>query len=153
MAKTHKGKIARICSTEVTRSLAIGFLRYHLKIVAKMRRLDQTESTLDIKYDDEYKDEDDFMEHPNKKQKFLSKSRPTFMASSYSDAVWENRDQSHSIDMSESQLMDIAISNYIHLNKQDFKSMLKVKEKKPLTTQESITMVEDWVDQQWIKFH
>jgi hypothetical protein len=75
------------------------------------------------------------------------------MASSYSDAVWENRDQSHSIYVSENQLMDIAISNYIHLNKQDFKSMLKVKEKKPLTTQESITMVEDWVDQQWIKFH
>ena len=76
------------------------------------------------------------------------------MASSYSDAVWENRDQSHSIDVSENQLMDIAISNYIHLNKQDFKSILKVKEKKPLTTQESnSTMVEDWVNQQSSTFH
>ena len=149
MARTRKGNIARICCTEVTRNLAIGFLRYHLKIVAKMRKFNQTESTLDIKYDDEYKDEDDCMDHPNKKQKFLSKSRPTFMASSYSDAVCENRDQSQSIDMSESQLMDIAISNFIRVNKQDFKGMLKMKEKKPLTTQESsITMVQDWVNQQ-----
>jgi 1,2-phenylacetyl-CoA epoxidase catalytic subunit len=68
MARTRRGKIARMCSTDVTRSLAIGFLRYHLKIVDKMRILDQTESKLDIKYDDEYKDEDDCMEHMHKKQ-------------------------------------------------------------------------------------
>ena len=71
------------------------------------------------------------------------------MASSYSAAVWQNRDQSHSVDMSERELMDIAISNYIRMNKQDFKGMLKVKEKEPLTTQESsMTMVEDWINQQ-----
>jgi hypothetical protein len=47
--------------------------------------------------------------------------------------------------MSKRQLMDIAITNYIHLNKQDFKGMLKVKENEPLTTQDSsITIVEHW---------
>jgi hypothetical protein len=71
--KTFKGKIATLCCTELTRNLAIGFLRYHLKIVAKLRRRNQSEVALDVKYDDEYKDEDNGMEHPNKKQNCCSR--------------------------------------------------------------------------------
>ena len=45
-----------------------------------MRNIDDDVYYLDIKYDDEYEDDDE--ESPKKKQRFLTKSRPSYMANS-----------------------------------------------------------------------
>ena len=47
------------------------------------------------------------------------------------------------------QLMDIAVSNFIKDNKQDFKGLVKIKEKQELIPQTSgLTLVQDWLDNQ-----
>jgi hypothetical protein len=145
--QNRQSHIARICIVEVSRNVAIGFLRYHLKLIAKMRGNDQTELSLDFKYDDEYQDDDEAP--PKKKQRFISKSRPTFMASSYSAAVWAASDHSALNNYTKEQLMDIAVSNFIKDNKQDFKGLVKIKEKQELIPQTSgLTLVQDWLDNQ-----
>jgi hypothetical protein len=145
--RNRQRHIASICTVEVSRNLAIDVLRYHLKLIAKMRRNDPTESNLELKYDDEYQDDD---EQPlQKRQRFIAKSRPTFMASSYSEAVWATSDRPALNDFSQEQMMDIAVSNFISDNKQDFKELIKIKEKQELIPQASnLTLVQDWLDKE-----
>ena len=71
------------------------------------------------------------------------------MASSYSAAVWAASDHSALNNYTKEQLMDIAVSNFIKDNKQDFKGLVKIKEKQELIPQTSgLTLVQDWLDNQ-----
>jgi hypothetical protein len=48
--KNPRRLLSRICSVEVSKNLAVGFLRYHLKLVAKMRAKDEIGFKVDLKY-------------------------------------------------------------------------------------------------------
>ena len=112
-----------------------------------MRKSGLREYFLDFKYDDEYRDDDE--EPAKKKQRYLTKSRPSFMSSSYSAAVWANTDHSIEQQLTGEQLMDIAVSNFIRANMQDFKGLIKKKKKPEVVPQPNpVTLVEDWLDNQ-----
>lgn len=86
-SKSIKDKFAFICHKSVGREYALGFLRYHLKVVEKM--LAEKLFVIDIRFDDEDDDgssddrgDDDGLDRPKKRQRLLSICTPTFEATS-----------------------------------------------------------------------
>ena len=108
-------KIAKVCYAKVTRDVAVGFLRYHLKVCTKM--LNNGSDIVDVENDEDYEKDSD--SGSTKRQKFMMKSRPTFNSSSVRAAAFQNRDRSldqRYDEMDIGQLNDQLIINFVEQN-------------------------------------
>jgi hypothetical protein len=80
ITKSNEKKSA-IFYTKVERGLAIGFLRYHLRSVTKKVKKNR-KRIIDFLRSEDYDDADDQKDQQRKRDKIISKSRPTFFSSS-----------------------------------------------------------------------
>ncbi|KAJ3308044.1 hypothetical protein HDV04_001937 [Boothiomyces sp. JEL0838] len=128
--KKNKKSTAILYSTMVTRDLAIGYLRYHLKWVAKRRLKEDT--TFNFDFSDPFDDEDDCKdddveEQSRKKQKLIKDKRPTFLGTKYASCyISKHGEDDNNLSMEEARAL--AIENFISKYREDLKDMIVEKE-------------------------
>ncbi|KAJ3256915.1 hypothetical protein HK103_005033 [Boothiomyces macroporosus] len=143
----NKTKTAYICGATVTRNLAIGYLRYHLKWVAKRRRKEEARIGLDFSdpFDDEDEcKDDDVEEQTKKKRKLTTERRPTFLGTKYS--LCHLSKYGNNNDLSDEQIRSIALTNFIRKYEDDFQDWIVPEEKEVAVDKaDSNSKVLEWV--------
>jgi hypothetical protein len=106
-----KGIIAQIYSYETDRSLAVGFLRYHLKIVLKMLKMH--DRIVDPKHDEDEESRDD-ERMAAKKQRMILKSRPTFKGDTVKISRTFSSVDDPQMDMTSDEIAEKLIRNFAY---------------------------------------
>jgi hypothetical protein len=104
-----KQKETHICFADVSRDMAIGFLRYHLKIATQRMKL-EGESIVE-----QYDDADDNSDQPRKRSKLIPKSRPTFRSSLLREANSYRSEPG----VTEKEALDNMIMNFCYINRKE----------------------------------
>ncbi|KAJ3267686.1 hypothetical protein HDV01_004445 [Terramyces sp. JEL0728] len=144
----HDKHTAILCSTKVNRDLAIGYLCYHLKWIAKRRLKEETNFDFDFSdpFDDEDECKDEDPEEQTKKKRKLTTERTAYLGTKYSlcyTSKYGERDNNLSLE----QIRSIALANFIKKYEDDFQDWIVPEEKEVVIDKpDSNSKVLEWVN-------